>query len=303
MTKQLGTAVGCLLLANVIWAGNAFLARYASGSGLQPLSMNFLRWSIGAAVLLLFCGKDIYQSRAKWCQKGTIKKLLVLAVLGMVMYNSLLYASAHHTTAINIALLNTCIPLATFIATGVFMGQWPKLPAWFGLTIAALGLLYLISQGNMQMLQTLSFNQGDLWMLVAVVAWAVYTVLLKMWASTLGLSAFSMLNVLMCMAVVLMLPLAAWEVASYGLPTLTLTNVGILLYIGIAASIVSYVAWNHGVSQVGPAKASLALYTMPVFSAILSYVALDEHLQSHHWIGGSIIVLGLLLASFLGKKN
>lgn len=303
MTKQLATAVGCLLLANMIWAGNALLARYASGGDLQPMTMNFLRWSMGALVLLPFCAKAIYQHKAIWLKWDVFKKLLSLATLGMVVYNSLLYASAHHTTAINIALLNTCIPLATFMAAGVLMGQWPKAVSWLGLSIAALGLLYLISRGNIEALLQLQFNQGDLWMLVAVLAWSVYTVLLKLWAAKLGLPPLTMLNVLMCVAVVLMLPLASWEVAQFGLPSLNATNIGILVYIGIAASIVSYVAWNYGVAQVGPAKASLALYTMPVFSSILSYVLLGESLQSYHWIGGGIIVGGLLLASALGQVS
>ncbi|QJQ52464.1 MULTISPECIES: DMT family transporter [Vitreoscilla] len=301
MTKQLATAVGCLLLANMIWAGNALLARYASSGDLQPITMNFLRWSIGALVLLPFCVKTIYQHRGIWLKWDVFKKLLSLAILGMVIYNSLLYASAHHTTAINIALLNTCIPLATFMAAGILMGQWPKAASWLGLSIAASGLLYLISRGNIEALVQLQFNQGDLWMLVAVVAWSVYTVLLKIWAGKLGLPPLAMLNVMMCLAVILMLPLAGWEVAQLGLPSWNATNLGILAYIGIMASIVSYVAWNYGVGQVGPAKASLALYTMPVFSSILSYVLLGESLQHYHWVGGGIIVSGLLLASALGQ--
>lgn len=303
MSKQSWAAVMCLLLANLIWAGNALLARQVSGGDLQPLTMNFARWLIGAMVLLPVCGREIWQARAVWMQPAIMARLGLLAALGMGVYNSLLYASAHHTSAINIALLNTCIPLATFIVAGLILKQWPRALAWVGLFIAASGLLYLISRGDVGVLLGLQFNQGDVLMLVAVIAWAVYTVLLKLWAGQFGVSLLAMLAMMMSIAVVLMLPFASMEVIQHGLPSMNAANLAVLAYIGIAASIVSQLAWNFGVTRVGPAKASLALYTMPIFAAILSFFILGEHLKHYHLIGGGIIVAGLLLASVLGQRR
>lgn len=303
MGSKTSSAVACLLLTNVIWAGNALIARHAGSGDMQPLSMNYLRWLIGAVVLLPFCGREIWQQRHVWGQRAVLWRMAVLASCGMVVYNSLLYAAAHHTTAINIALLNTCIPLATFITSGLILKQWPKPASWLGLLIAATGLLYLISAGQWQVLVSLSFNRGDLMMLIGVLAWAVYLVLFMPWGSRMGLSAMSMLNLLMWTAVCIMTPLFVLEVSREGLPAMNQGNVLTFAYIGVLVSVVSYLAWNYGIAHIGAAKASLSLYTMPVFAAILSYVILGEGLKAYHWIGGAIIVMGLVLASVLGKAR
>ena len=229
--------------------------------------------------------------------------MALLAGCGMVVYNTLLYAAAHYTSAINISLLNTCIPLATFITSGLLLKQWPKPAAWLGLLIAATGLLYLISMGQWHTLVAMNFNRGDVMMLIGVLAWAVYLVLLMPWGQRMGVSAMAMLNLLMLTALTLMLPLFLYELSQYGLPSMNTANVSTLAYIGVLVSVVSYLAWNYGIAQIGAAKASLALYTMPVFAAILSYVLLGEGLQSYHWIGGAIIATGLVLASVLGKRT
>ncbi len=303
MNSKMASAVACLLVTNVIWAGNALLARHAGGSDMQPLTMNYLRWTIGALALLPFCGHEIWQQRRVWGQPAVLWRMAVLAGCGMVVYNTLLYAAAHYTTAINISLLNTCIPLATFITSGLILKQWPKPASWLGLGIAALGLLYLISSGQWQVLVSLSFNRGDLMMLIGVFAWAVYLVLLMPWGKRMGVSAMAMLNLLMLTAIALMTPLFAWEVSQHGLPSMNQSNVMTLAYIGLLVSVVSYLAWNYGIAKIGAAKASLSLYTMPVFAAILSYFILGEGLKAYHWIGGAIIVVGLLLASVLGKEK
>ena len=303
MNSKMGTAVACLLLTNVIWAGNALIARHAGGSDMQPLTMNYLRWLMGALILLPFCGREIWQQRHVWGQPAVLWRMAIIAGCGMVVYNTLLYAAAHHTTAINISLLNTCIPLATFITSGLILKQWPKPASWLGLGIAAVGLLYLISSGQWQVLVSLSFNRGDLMMLIGVLAWAVYLVLLMPWGKRMGVSAMAMLNLLMFTALAIMTPMFAWEVSQTGLPQWNASNVATMAYIGVVVSVLSYLAWNYGIAQIGAAKASLSLYTMPVFAAILSYFILGEGLKAYHWIGGAIIVVGLLLASVLGKER
>ncbi|MBP6553707.1 MAG: DMT family transporter, partial [Vitreoscilla sp.] len=157
--------------------------------------------------------------------------------------------------------------------------------------------------GQWQVLVSLSFNRGDLMMLIGVLGWAVYLVLLMPWGKKMGVSAMAMLNLLMLTAVTLMTPLFVWQVSHEGLPQWNASNVATMGYIGVVVSVLSYLAWNYGIAQIGAAKASLSLYTMPVFAAILSYVILGEGLKAYHWIGGAIIVVGLLLASVLGKER
>ena len=88
MNAKMGGAVACLLLTNVIWAGNALIARHAGGSDMQPLTMNYLRWLMGALILLPFCGREIWQQRHVWGQPAVLWRMAVIAGCGMVVYNA-----------------------------------------------------------------------------------------------------------------------------------------------------------------------------------------------------------------------
>lgn len=179
-SRHLWAACG-LLLSSLLWAGNALVGRAIAGE-IPPLALSFWRWTLALCILLPFVAGTLWRHRDTLRQAGW--RLLVIAALGIGAYNSLLYTAARSTTAINITLLNTCIPLATFLFAGLLLKEWPRRRAWLGMGIAVAGMLVLISQASLDNLLGLSFNPGDLVMILAVLAWALYTVLLRLWAPT-----------------------------------------------------------------------------------------------------------------------
>ena len=179
MSARQGPAFAGLLIAVLCWSGNALVGR-AFHDSIPPLSLSFWRWVLATSLLLPFVAKGIWAHRATLRAAGW--RLPVLAAMGIASYNSLLYTAAQSTEAINLTLVNTCLPLATFIGAGFLLGEWPLRRAWFGMAVAAGGLLYLISRGSWQTFASLSFQRGDLIMLLAVLAWALYTLLLRRWA-------------------------------------------------------------------------------------------------------------------------
>src|SRR5690606_20884470 len=165
-----------LLLANLCWSGNALVARAFAGD-IAPFTLSFWRWCLALALLLPFVAVPLWRHRAAVGNAGW--RLLVLGGLGIAGYHSLLYSAAQTTAAINISLANTCLPLVTFIGAGLLLNEWPARRAWWGMLVAVLGLVVLISQGQWSRLASLSFNRGDLIMLLAVVDWALYSLLLR----------------------------------------------------------------------------------------------------------------------------
>ncbi len=205
--------------------------------------------------------------------------------------------------AINISLVNTCLPLATFIGGGLLLGEWPTRRAWVGLLIAAAGLLLLISRGEWANLAGLQFNPGDLVMLLAVVVWALYTLLLRKWAHYLSVPPLVLLATLVLLGTPLILPFYLVELARVGGFAATPANLAAIAYTALLASLVAYLAWNHGVKVVGAAKAAITSYSMPVFVAILGWLLLGEALQPYHWLGGGLIFTGLLLATVQRRRS
>ncbi|MCD1641180.1 DMT family transporter [Stutzerimonas frequens] len=294
MGARQGPAFAGLLIAVLCWSGNALVGR-AFHDSIPPLSLSFWRWVLATSLLLPFVAKGIWTHRATLRAAGW--RLPVLAAMGIASYNSLLYTAAQSTEAINLTLVNTCLPLATFIGAGFLLGEWPLRRAWFGMAVAAGGLLYLISRGSWQTFASLSFQRGDLIMLLAVLAWALYTLLLRRWARHLLVPPLVLLGVLMLLGLPLILPFYLLELGRVGGFALTPSNLAAIGYTAVFASLVAYVGWNHGVRIVGAGRAAMVMYLMPVFTALLGWLLLGEALRTFHWIGGALIFAGLLLAT------
>lgn len=294
MGARQGPAFAGLLIAVLCWSGNALVGR-AFHDSIPPLSLSFWRWVLATSLLLPFVAKGIWTHRATLRAAGW--RLPVLAAMGIASYNSLLYTAAQSTEAINLTLVNTCLPLATFIGAGFLLGEWPLRRAWFGMAVAAGGLLYLISRGSWQTFASLSFQRGDLIMLLAVLAWALYTLLLRRWARHLLVPPLVLLGVLMLLGLPLILPFYLLELGRVGGFALTPSNLAAIGYTAVFASLVAYVGWNHGVKIVGAGRAAMVMYLMPVFTALLGWLLLGEALRTFHWIGGALIFAGLLLAT------
>ncbi|MDO9623786.1 MAG: DMT family transporter [Pseudomonas sp.] len=290
-----------LLLAVLCWSGNALVARAFAGD-IPPFALSFWRWCLALSLLLPFVLAPLWRHRPELRAAGW--RLLVLGGLGIAGYNSMLYSAAQSTAAINITLVNTCLPLMTFIGAGLLLGEWPQRRAWWGMGLAAIGLLVLITQGSWATLTALSFNRGDLIMLLAVADWALYSLLLRRWATyLLPIPALALLGVLMLLGVPLILPFYLYELSQGARFVVTPSNLGAIAYTAVFASLVAYLAWNHGVRVLGAAKAALSNYLMPVFTAILGWLLLGEGLQAFHWLGGGLIFAGLLLGTQMGGKR
>lgn len=274
MQSSVRVALAGLLLATLCWSGNALVARAFAGE-IPPFALSFWRWSLALVLLLPVVARPLWQHRAAVRAAGW--RLLVLAGLGIAGYNSLLYAAAQTTAAINITLVNTCLPLMTFIGAGLLLGEWPQHRAWWGMAVAAGGLLVLISKGSWASISGLAFNQGDLIMLLAVADWALYSLLLRRWASyLLPIPPLALLGMLMLLGVPLILPFYLYELSQGAHFNLTPYNLAAIGYTAIFASLLAYLAWNHAIRVLGAAKAALSNYLMPVFTAILGWLLLGR---------------------------
>lgn len=290
---RIGASAG-LVLASLCWAGNALVARSVVDS-IPPMALAFWRWSLALAILLPFVARPLWRQREQVRAAGW--RLWLLAWLGIASYNSLLYHAAHSTSAINITLLNTCLPLATFLGAGLLLGEWPARRAWLGMGLAAMGLLLLLGRGDPAILLALDFYSGDLLMLLAVVAWALYSLLMRLWGARLGLEPLPLLGVMILLGLLPMLPLYLLELTHLGGFAPTPGNLSAIAYTALLASLLAYLLWNHGLKVLGAARASLFSYLMPLFAAVFGWLLLGERLAFYHWLGGGMIFLGLLLAS------
>ncbi len=291
-------AMAGLVLGTLAWAGNALIARASAGL-LPPVGLSFWRWTTALLLLLPFTAGGLWHHRHtllahRW-------QVLTLAALSIATYNTLLYLAAQSTTAINITLVNTGLPVAAFIWTLIILHELPTRATVLGAMLSFCGLLVILTRGEPQILLGLQFNPGDLIMVVAVLAWGLYSVLLRRWM--LPVPGLVQLAAMLLCGVPLLLPFYLWEYSLTGPMPVSLHAAGAIGYTAVMASLFAYMAWNNGVRVLGPGTASLFSYLMPVFTALLGVLLLGERLHWYHLLGGALTFIGLLLATWETRKR
>ena len=281
-----------LVLTSCFWAGNIFVSKILIGQ-VPPFTLNFIRWVIAMMVLVPFVMPGIQQS---WpvIQQHKLK-LIIYAFLSVTVYNSFLYNAAYTTEAINIAVISTVTPLLTFIFAWCFYGLKPSINQTVGFVIGFLGVMLLLSRGDLKNISNFIFTQGDLWMVLACLSWAIYTVTLV--KKPTKISPIIFLFITVSVGVLLCTPFVILELI-YSDMEFVFTKKILLssLYIAIFPSILSFLFFNHGVAVLGSQTASLCAYLIPVFTAIISIVLLNETLYWFHVLSQLLVFLGFYTA-------
>lgn len=275
------------LIAVFIWSLNIAVTRYVADL-ISPVSISFYRWLIAFVILTPFVGLRVWQQRALVKQYWV--KLAILSAFGMVLYQGLAYTAAHYTTATNMGIINAFIPIFTVFVSLLILKEMPSVYAVLGGILSFLGLLYVISQGELNGLLQLAGHWGDIIMVIAVFFYAFYGVFLKKWQ--LAIPLMISLYVQIGFALLYHLPF----VMVMGLDPIQSDNVLSVLYAGIFPSIIAPLVWMMAVNYLGPNRTSIFMNLMPVFTAIIAYVWLNEAWTIYHTLGGLVILAGIVLA-------
>lgn len=286
-----------LVLTPLFWAGNAVVARGVVDT-IPPMAMSFWRWLIALAILLPFGLSGL------WRHRHTIRQhlgpMLVLSIFSVAVFNSFLYYAAMTTTATNIALINSTIPVFVALLAWLLLGDRTRPVQILGILLAIIGILFIIARGDLAVLTSLQAQPGDLLMVGAVFSWGLFSVLLRRQAIPLPALTFLTTQILLGVLVILPFYLADLMFFSGGFPVSGDTLLP-LLYLAIFPGILAYAFWNYGVHQAGPAKAAIFMYLTPVFASVLAGIFLGETLGLPHVIGGGLILAGLLLATGMAR--
>ena len=290
--RRFATAPYVLLtLCMLFWAGNAVVGRAVVGV-VPPLTLSFWRWVIALAIIVPFglphVRKDFAAVRAQW------RTLFMLALFSVAAFNTLLYLALKWTTAINASLVGATGPAVIPLIAWMVLRERVSPRQAAGIAASFGGVLIVITQGDVGVLASLGFNHGDLLVLLAVVAWSIYSVLLRRHSASLHPLTF--LTVTFAFGFAIITPFAAWEYANGARMTLSALSLGGIAYVGIFPSLFSFLFWNRGVTAIGVSRAAQFLYLVPVFAAALAIAFLGESLAFHHVAGVALIFIGIRAA-------
>lgn len=278
-----------LTFAPLFWAGNIVLGRGVIDT-IPPISLAFWRWS-GALILLLpFAWRHVRRDWPTAVQHWKI--LALLALLGISCFNTLLYVAVQTTTAINGALVQSAMPAVIIVLSLLLFREKIAAVQSLGVSMCVAGAAMIVVRGSWHTLIQLSPVQGDVWMMVAVVLYALYSVLLR---KRPALHPLSFLTLTFGIGVLSLAPLYLWEL-SWVRPTATAGNIALsVMYLAVFPSVLAYLCWNRGIELIGANRGGLFINLIPVFASILAIFLLGESLHAFHVIGMGLIFGGMVL--------
>ena len=275
------------LLAIFIWAGNTVITKMSAGA-IFPAEIGFYRWLLAGLLFTPFMLKPVI---SHWpLIRPSLGKIFILGVLGMAVYQSLAYFAASLTTATNMGIILSLMPLMSLAMAIISLGQRLTAGALVGALLSFAGVLGVVSSGSLGTLLEHGVILGDAMMLIATLAYAVYSTLLKKWQ--LRLPPLVLLYLQVLVAVVVLLPL--FVISDKVGPTLH--NIPLVLYACLLASMVAPLAWMQAVVRLGPSRTTQFFNLLPLLTALIAAVVLHEQLALFHLVGGALTLGGVIVS-------
>jgi drug/metabolite transporter (DMT)-like permease len=287
-----------LALATLFWSGNFVAGRALRGS-IDPITLNFLRWLAALLIIAPF----VLQST--WAALPAIRRewrlIVALGATGIASFHILVYLALQSTTATNALLILSLAPIATLLGSAALGMERPGKQQVGGALISLVGAYVLITRGDVTGLLTHGLNPGDLWMVLAVIVWAAYSLLLRRRPADLPSPAALSTSVVAALA--MMLPLIMFAATT---PSTALGSISVLLcigYIALFASAIGFLLWSRGLSELGPIRAGQFVHLMPIFGAALAFPLLGEVPTLAQITGATLVLVGIAFVERRPRKT
>lgn len=285
-------ALALIFITPAVWAVNALCARRAPGI-IEPHMLAMLRWLLASLLFAVGNHKELWLHRhqilADWMH------YLVLGALGMWVCGAWVYIAARSTSAANIGLIYSISPVLIVLGSALWLRERFSLRQSIGVLLALAGVLHVVLKGQLSNLTGVQFVAGDGWLLAATLAWAMYALLLKKWASPLGASA--RLAVISLAGALINLPFALWEISASAEVFLTSKGFLLALIAAVLPGFGAYLAYSVMQRELGAAQVSVVLYLAPLYTGLIAWLVLGEPLHGYHALGLALILPGIFLVT------
>ena len=283
--------------ATIIWSWNYIIAR-GLHDVIPPASLSFYRWLVAALVLLPFAlGKVVKEYQVI---KMNWRYITTTAFFGVTVFNTLIYLAGRTTDAINLSLIAISSPIFIVIFSLLFYRTRVGIRKISGIVITITGIVLLLTKGDMSILTNISFAAGDLWMLIAAMTFAVYSMLII--KRPIELSRTSFLFTTFTAGLIMLLPFYLSDLIFRPYPFFNSELIISILYVGIFASVAAFFLWNRAIELIGPSNAGLIYYTLPLFSTLWAILFLNERAEAVHFLSMLLILSGIIIARENDKK-
>lgn len=284
------------MLCVLFWSGNFVLGRFIRLE-VEPLQLAFFRWFVVLLIVspyLVFKYKQLWQIFYKH-----FFYMMTISFLGVAVFNTFVYIGLQNTTATNALLINSATPVLIVVLSIFALKQKANFLQILGIMISLAGVAYLSVHGDMTKLWQLSFGKGDVWVMLAAISWALYSVLQKFRPKNFDI----IFPTTVLFGTIMLLPFFYTQgFVINDFLYLSGRSQAVILYTAIFPSIASFYFWHKGIAEIGAEKTGQFVHLMPVFGILLSYIFLNEHLQTFQVIGFVLVFIGIYFSLFLSQS-
>ena len=286
-----------LTLTAAFWAGNAIAGRLAAGM-ISPVALTFARWFFACLVFYVISRPHLKRDWA--VVRRHLPLLFTLGAAGFSLFNIGLYWSLQYTSAINVTIEQSAMPVLIILANYVLFKTRITALQGLGVLLTISGVLVTATRGSPIAIFETGVNKGDAMMLLCILLYGGYTVALRYRPD---IHWTSLMFVLSTSAMLLALPFYALEILQEGFHAPGLRTWGIIAYTAIFPSMVSHLLFIRGVAMIGANRAGLFINLVPIFGALLAVVILSESFQLFHFAGLTLVLGGIAMAERFGEHR
>ena len=282
-----------LFLTTLFWSGNFIVGKAASIYEIPPFSLNFYRWLFAWLILLPFTYKEILKKKDYIL--NNLGLFIILGVTSITIFNSIVYYSLNFTQVISGVLMISTIPVMIIFISSLLKIEKTNFFQIIGVALSLIGVVFIVTKADIEILKTLNFNKGDLTMVIAMFSWATYSALLK--KKKYELSQISLLEVVITFGLVFLIPIYFVEMNMGYLIKLGKPFYLTLTYVVLFPGLCSFFFWIKGISIIGANRSGIFLHLMPIFGAIMAMLIFDEKFMFYHFLGAIFILSGIILSN------
>ena len=301
MQKQNNLAYLFLILATIFWSGNFIVGKAASIFEIPPFSLNFYRWLFAGLILLPFTFKELILKKNYIFEN--LGFFIILGITSITIFNSIVYYSLHYTQVISGVLMISTIPVWIIFISSILKIEKTNIFQIIGVGLSLLGVIFIITKADLNLIKNLDFNKGDLTMVVAMFSWAIYSALLK--KKNYEISQITLLQVVIITGLIFLIPIYIIEMNLGNVIKLDKPFLLTLTYVVLFPGLASFFFWIKGIALIGANRAGAFLHLMPIFGAIMAMVIFKEKFMFYHILGAIFIISGITLSNkkVLKKNN
>ena len=287
-----------LLIQPIFMASNLVVAR-GGVEYVPPLSLAFWRWVTVFVILLPFTFSALVKNIE--IIKKEYKQLFFLGAMGCGVCGAFPFLAGETTTITNMGIIYTSSPVFIIIISYFFFNEKINLTKFVGLVSCLIGVFAIIIKGDVNLLLSLKFTVGDLWMLGAAIGWALYSIYLFYWRTDLAI--FQRFTLVAFFGALSLMPFYLIEQFIFEPTSFNSDFFAWVIFAAISPGIIAFTLYTMAQKRLGASITGFTLYIFTVYGAVYGYFLFNEQFEFYHLIGTILVFFGVFLAKRKNEKK